>query len=93
MDVAVKGLNMNTITVAGVAKVAAPRGAIWAARVVMALWRVLARQPRAGAMADDGAAREVARVRALARHHLATDPGFAADLLAAADRHEAALQR
>jgi hypothetical protein len=84
---------MNTITVPGVAKVAAPRGAEWAARAVLGLWRALARQPRAGAIADDGVSREVARVRALARHHQATDPGFAADLLAAADRHEATLQR
>jgi len=32
---------------------------------------------------------EAAQVRALARSYLNSDPGFAADLFAAADRHEA----
>ncbi len=33
-------------------------------------------------------AKEAAEVREFARRHMKTDPGFAADLLAAADRHE-----
>ena len=78
---------MNTITVSGVAKVREPRGAVWAARAAAALWQLLVRGPRELSAAQE-AAREVARVRAMARHHMATDPGFAADLLAAADRHE-----
>jgi hypothetical protein len=83
---------MNTITVPGAAKVRAPRGAQWAARAAIALWQALAHARRARAE-QDTAAREVERVRALARHHKATAPGFAADLLAAADRHESALER
>jgi hypothetical protein len=78
---------MTTITVTGVAKVNEPRGAVWAARAASALWRVLVRKPRELSAAEV-TAQEVARVRALARHHMATDPGFAADLMAAADRHE-----
>jgi hypothetical protein len=38
--------------------------------------------------APDDAVRDAAGVRALAYRHLKTDPGFAADLFAAADRHE-----
>jgi hypothetical protein len=37
---------------------------------------------------ENQAAREAADVRAMARQYLKTDPGFAADLFAAADRHE-----
>jgi len=48
----------------------------------------VSRQPRELTTAE-AAAREAVLVRALARHHLCSDPGFAADLMAAADRHEA----
>ena len=78
----------HTITVTGIAKVNEPRGALWAGRAASALWRLLARTPHEPSAAE-AAAREAAAVRAMARHHMATDPGFAADLLAAADRHEA----
>jgi hypothetical protein len=37
---------------------------------------------------ENQAAREAADVRVMARQYLKTDPGFAADLFAAADRHE-----
>lgn len=37
---------------------------------------------------ENQAAREAADVRTMARQYLKTDPGFAADLFAAADRHE-----
>jgi len=80
---------VNTITVTGVAKVQEPRGALWAAKAAIALWQLLVRKRRERAVVDE-MAHEIARVRALARHHMATDPGFASDLLAAADRHEAA---
>jgi hypothetical protein len=83
-------MNMNTITVPGVAKVREPRGALWAARAVIAVWQALARKRRERAT-QDATAQEIERVRALARHHMSTDPGFAADLLAAADRHESTL--
>jgi len=80
---------MSTITVTGIAKVSEPRGALWAARAAAALGRLLARRPRERSPAES-AAREAAMVRAMACHHMSTDPGFAADLMAAADRHEAA---
>ncbi|HSC00049.1 MAG TPA: hypothetical protein VLE45_09045 [Burkholderiaceae bacterium] len=80
---------MSTITVTGIAKVSEPRGAVWAARAASALWRLFARQPRSAA---ETAAHEAAMLRAMARHHMASEPGFAADLLAAADRHEVANQ-
>ena len=79
---------MSTVTVTGVPKVSEPRGAMWAARAAAALGRLLARWSRGLSPAEE-AAREAAMVRALARHHMNTDPGLAADLMAAADRHEA----
>ena len=90
---------MASITVTGVPTVPTPRGAIWAARGAAAAWRLLsgllaarrnAKQPARAAMQ---APRDAAYVRALARLHAPTDPGFASDLNAAADRHEAASLR
>jgi len=78
---------MGTITVTGIAKVQPPRGALWAARAAAALARWLTRKPHEMAPAE-AMAHEAAAVRALARRHMDTDPGFAADLFAAADRHE-----
>ena len=82
---------MSSITVTGVPTVKTPRGAVWAARGAAAIWAALARwrdgrQQHSVALQ---AAIEAAQVRALARRHAGTDPGFAADLMAAADRHEA----
>lgn len=82
-----------SITITGIPAVkTAPRGAVWAARGAAAVWTTLSRwlavrQPSASTNATD-AAKEAALVRAMARRHAATDPGFAADLMAAADRHE-----
>ena len=78
---------MTTVTVNVATEVAAPRGAVWAARAAAALLRLFARwaAPRAQANAPMV---EAAQVRELARLHLSSDPGFAADLFAAADRHE-----
>jgi hypothetical protein len=89
---------MASITVTGVPHVPTPRGAIWAARGAAAAWRLVSGliAARRGAHATRGAleaARDAAHVRALARLHAPTDPGFAADLMAAADRHEAASLR
>jgi hypothetical protein len=50
------------------------------------LSRLFGRQARATALSPTA---EAAAVRALAREFVASDPGFAADLFAAADRHEA----
>ena len=58
-----------------------------AQRVVTALWAALPQRRSALARALSPA-EEAARVRTLAGTHLKTDPGFAADLFAAADRYE-----
>jgi hypothetical protein len=78
---------MTTVTVNVAAKIQAPRGAIWAARAASALLRAIAHwaAPRAPASAPMA---EAAHVRELARWYQDADPGFAADLSAAADRHE-----
>lgn len=88
---------MSSITITGIpATKAAPRGAIWAARAAVAAWtglRGLFSARRRERSPELDAAIEAARIRAMARRHAATDPGFAADLQAAADRHEAAASR
>lgn len=63
--------------------VAAPRGALLVELLVDA-WQAIAgwlMPPRASVVE-----RELAALRALAQRHAPTQPGFAADLLAAADR-------
>ena len=82
---------MSSITVTGVPAVKTPRGAIWAARGAASMWAAVARwlDGRKQHSVALEAAFEAAQVRAMARRHAATDPGFAADLMAAADRHEA----
>lgn len=57
-----------------------------AQRVVTALWASLQRHPLAGAPLSP--AEEAAQVREMAGSYARTDPGFAADLYAAADRYE-----
>ncbi|HVQ04355.1 MAG TPA: hypothetical protein VMT14_12610 [Burkholderiaceae bacterium] len=90
---------MASITVTGVPTVPTPRGAIWAARGAVAAWRLFSglltarRNAKQAARAALQTARDAAHVRALARLHAPTDPGFASDLNAAADRHEAASLR
>ena len=90
---------MSSITVTGVPTIPTPRGAIWAARGAVAAWRLIAgvfaalRDVKHPARAAMQAARDAAHVRALARLHAQTDPGFASDLMAAADRHEATTLR
>ena len=59
---------------------AAPRGAGWVDSLLARLW--------ARARREMTRSEEAAQVREMARHMQATDPGFASDLLAAADRHE-----
>ena len=78
---------MTTVTVNVAGRVQAPRGAAWAARAAVAVLRAIANwtAPRSPVSAP---ITEAAQVRALARLHLNSDPGFAADLFAAADRHE-----
>lgn len=63
-----------------------------AQRVLTALWAVVP-QRNAGPAKALTPAEEAARVRDLASTYLKTDPGFAADLFAAADRYERAQER
>ena len=78
---------MTTVTVNVPATVATPRGAAWAAEAAAALSRAFSRwtAPRCHVSAP---IIEAAQVRELAKQHLSSDPSFAADLFAAADRHE-----
>lgn len=81
---------MTTITVARPATVVEPRGAIWAAQAVWSVWQFISRH--AAARSEFRAAvnrvAEAAAVRRLADSWRDQDPRFAADLYAAADRHE-----
>lgn len=65
-----------------------PRGSRYAAWVFIALWRALARMGRRAPPRGKSPAQEAQAVRELAWSYRQTDPGFAADLAAAADRHE-----
>lgn len=80
-------MSSTTLKFTGVPAVTPQRGARWAAALFVAAWqgvaRLLTAAPRALTRAQ-----EAAEVREMARHLAATDPGFAADLMAAADRHE-----
>ena len=76
---------MTTFTVNGTPTIREPRGAAWAAQAAAALLRLFAQRRT---MRPAPPIVEAAQVRALARAYLNSDPGFAADLFAAADRHE-----
>jgi hypothetical protein len=65
-----------------------PRGSRYAALVFIALWRALADLGRRAQPRAKSPAQEAQEVRELAWSYRETDPGFAADLAAAADRHE-----
>lgn len=80
--------NMTTLSIYSALNTRAPRGAGWAADAAVALWRAVSRWTGKAA-AEPSPAVEAAEVRELARQFIKTDPGFAADLYAAADRHEA----
>jgi hypothetical protein len=86
---------MTSITVTGIpAAVRTPRGAQWAAGGAAAVWRLLSHWAVSGrrraepSSAHHETVHAAAAVRAMAQRYAATDPGFAADLRAAADRHE-----
>jgi hypothetical protein len=85
---------MTTITVHSPSKVAAPRAAAWAANLfsAFATW-----MQRTGAERSEATrrhsqlsdrSRDAAALRSYAMRFAAHDPRFAADLMAAADRHE-----
>jgi hypothetical protein len=68
----------------------APRGARGAATLFAGLWKTVARQFTPAAAAPLTRTEEAAEVRSLAQSVYSTDPRFAQDLFAAADRHELA---
>jgi hypothetical protein len=74
---------MNTLRLDPSAAHAAPRAGLG---LLDRLLSTLRRSPVAPGPRE--IAREAAAVRELAWSHLKTDPGFAADLFAAANRHE-----
>jgi len=84
---------MTTITVHTPSPVAAPRGAVLAARLFARVLEALEGIARARAMAvlsrrDAARVSDAARLRLFAQQWERQDPRFAADLYAAADRHE-----
>jgi hypothetical protein len=78
---------MTTLTTIHLAPVATPRGAVWAAEAAFGLsrWFSQLRARWAARQADRLGEAEALRVYALQFRD--SDPGLAADLLAAADRH------
>lgn len=77
-------MSHSTVSVLNVATPAMPRGSTMAAALYTAVASLFRRTPAAAPTP----AEEAAAVRELARSLQNTDPGFAADLYAAADRHE-----
>ncbi len=66
-----------------------PRGARWAAAAFLRLIDALDFSRTSAATQRASRAEEAESVRAMARSVEASEPGFAADLYAAANRHEA----
>ena len=81
---------MSTITVIAPIKIAAPRGAAVAATWFVAFlgWLEKVADKREQSRQLVGRIEEAARVRSYAQQLMAHDPRYAADLFAAADRHE-----
>lgn len=80
-------MSSTSLKIVGVPSAAPQRGARWGAALFLAAWQGLAglfsARQRTLTRAE-----EAAEVREMARRLAASDPGFAADLMAAADRHE-----
>jgi hypothetical protein len=83
---------MTTITVHTSPAVSAPRAAAWAASLFSSLLNRLSVPAAAGVQrkAFSDRQREATAVREYAQRFVSYDPRFAADLFAAADRHEIA---
>lgn len=81
---------MTTITVNTPVRIAAPRGsriaAVWFGRLLTRLGDLAEKRVETRAM--QARTKEAAEVRAYAQAMMSEDPRFAADLFAAADRHE-----
>ena len=80
---------MSHITLTVPPPITAPRGAVWAAALSYAALEAVSRAWRTSGEDQKGLrrGREAAALRRYADEVAATDPGFAADLYAAADRH------
>lgn len=87
----IEGTIMTTITVNTPAKIAVPRGsrvaAVWFGRLLTRLGDMAEKRAERRAVANR--MREASEVRAYAQFVMSQDPRFAADLISAADRHEA----
>jgi hypothetical protein len=81
---------MSTIIVSSPAEVATPRGAAWAASLASSILNWFSSTASAVQHSREVATRvrEASQVRRLAQQVMRDDPRFAADLFAAADRHE-----
>ena len=81
---------MTTVTVSKPAQVRVPRGSIVAARWFSSLlnWFTVTAARRAARREVADRQPDAAQVRSYAQSMAAQDPRFAADLCAAADRHE-----
>jgi hypothetical protein len=65
-----------------------PRGSRLAAAMFLAVWRGVASLGHSTGARPTGPEQDVLEVRELAWSYRQSDPGFSADLAAAADRHE-----
>jgi hypothetical protein len=79
---------MTTITVQVPRSPAIPRGAVWAASAFAALWSLLRAAARMAPKRASTRAEEAEVVRRMAIRLQDTEPSLAADLFAAAARHE-----
>ena len=81
---------MTTVTVHSPLKVGVPRAALWVSAAMSGLlaWAERRAAQRAERRRLDERMFEAAAVREYAQRFVSHDPRFAADLLAAADRHE-----
>jgi hypothetical protein len=79
---------MTTITVQVPRSPEVPRGAVWAASAFATVWSLLAAAWRLAPRRELTRVEEAEAVRRLAASVQATEPSFAADLFAAAARHE-----
>jgi cob(I)alamin adenosyltransferase len=78
---------MTTLTTVHLAPVAMPRGAIWAADAVVSVYRWATALRARWAERQAGRFSDAEALRQYAMQFINSDPGLAADLFAAADRH------
>jgi hypothetical protein len=83
---------MSTVSVYSPVKVSVPRASNLAGNLFARLLAALQSSPRTPSASQEQAerARDAAAVREYAQRYARHDPRFAADLMAAADRHEQA---